>query len=204
MLTDSLVAIGACFAGIGLLLWDNHLQGAKEANARWASIEEYRRLPLACLGGPLYVISLFWLGWAASPKIHWIVPMLAGLPFGIGFLLIFMAMLNYLTDAYKVYAASALAAASCCRSLFGAVLPLAGKPMYDALGVAWASSVLGFLSLGLTIIPFAFIKYGDRIRANSKFCQYLEEKNRQEQKEQEDREIHLPGSGSDTDPTEKV
>ena len=26
----------------------------------------------------------------------------------------------------------------------------------------------------MTVIPFAFIKYGDRIRANSKFCQELQ------------------------------
>ena len=127
--------------------------------------------------------------------------MLAGIPFGVGFLLIFMvtffslqskallsgdehsshtgipqALLNYLTDAYQIFAASAMAAASCCRSVFGALLPLAGKPMYDKLGIAWASSLLGFLSLGMSIIPFAFIKYGDRIRANSKFCQYLAER----------------------------
>ena len=104
--------------------------------------------------------------------------MLAGLPFGVGFVLIFMALLNYLTDAYEIYAASAMAAASCSRSIFGAVLPLAAKPMYEKLGVAWASSLLGFLSLGMSIVPFVFIKYGDRIRANSKFCQDLMERKR--------------------------
>jgi len=124
----------------------------------------------------LFVISLFWLGWSASPHIHWIVPTLAGLPFGIGFVLIFMALVNYLTDAYEIFAASALAAASCTRSILGAVLPLAAKPMYDRLGVSWASSLLGFLGLGVSIIPFAFIRYGDRIRANSKLCQYLLER----------------------------
>ena len=95
-------------------------------------------------------------------------------------MLIFMAFLNYLTDAYEIFAASAMAAASTCRSLFGALLPLAARPMYETLGVAWASSLLGFLSLGMAIIPFAFIKYGDRIRANSKFCQFLVEKKRAE------------------------
>ena len=159
---------------LGIFFWyDSVLQRAKKANAHWTAIEEYRRLPLACLGGPLYVISLFWLGWSASPHVHWIVPMLAGVPFGIAFVLIFMALLNYVTDAYEVYAASAMAATSFCRSIFGAVLPLAAAPMYRSLGVAWASSLLGFLSLAMCIIPFAFIKYGDRIRENSKFCQEL-------------------------------
>lgn len=104
------------------------------------------------------------------------VPVLAGIPFGIGFMLIFIALLNYIADAYTIFAASAMAATSACRSIFGAILPLAARPMYRELGIAWASSLLGFLSLGMCIIPFAFIKYGDRIRANSKFCNELRER----------------------------
>lgn len=180
------ILIGAVIA-LGIFIWyDTVLQRAKKANAHWASIEEYRRLPLACLGGPLYVISLFWLGWSASPHVHWIVPMLAGVPFGMGFVLIFMALLNYVTDAYEVYAASGMAATSCCRSVFGAVLPLAAAPMYKSLGVSWASSLLGFLSLAMSIIPFAFIKYGNRIRENSKFCQELKERKKQRALEEEE------------------
>lgn len=150
------------------------LQKAQKQNAPWSSIEEYRRLPLACLGGPLIVVSLFWLGWTASPRIHWIVPMLGGIFFGVGYLLIFMALLNYLTDAYQVFAASAMAAATCCRSIFGAALPFAAAPMYSKLGIAWATSLLGFLNLGITFIPFLFFKYGTKIKANSEFCQCLE------------------------------
>ncbi|MCJ1452410.1 hypothetical protein MMC28_002753 [Mycoblastus sanguinarius] len=180
------IIVGSFLALAIFIYYDSVLQRAKKANAHWASIEEYRRLPLACLGGPLYVISLFWLGWTASPHIHWIVPMLAGIPFGVGFVLIFMALLNYITDAYKTYAASGMAATSCCRSIFGAVLPLAGNPMYTTLGIAWASSLLGFLSLAMSVIPFAFIKYGDRIRANSRFC--LELKQREEKLAREKKE----------------
>lgn len=109
--------------------------------------------------------------------------MLAGVPFGIGFMLIFMALLNYVTDAYEIYAASGMSATSCCRSVFGAILPLAARPMYQRLGIPWASSLLGFLSLGMTIIPFAFIKYGDRIRANSKFCQDLKARKEKAEKD---------------------
>ena len=130
-------------------------------------------MPLACLGGPLYVVSLFWLGWSASAEVHWIVPVLAGVPFGVGFMLIFMALLNYIADAYEIFSASGMSATSCCRSVFGAVLPLAARPMYQKLGIPWASSLLGFLSLGLSVMPFVFIKYGHRIRAHSKFCQEL-------------------------------
>ncbi|KAJ6156121.1 hypothetical protein N7497_005006 [Penicillium chrysogenum] len=167
------IGIGAILA-CGVFLWyDGYLARAKARNASWAFIEEYRRLPLACIGGPLYVISLFWVGWTASPNIHWVVPFLSGIPFGMGYLLIFMAMLNYLTDAYETLSASAQSAASCTRSILGAVLPLAAKPMFSRLGVPWACSLIAFLSLGVSVIPFAFIRYGDRIRDNSKFCQEL-------------------------------
>lgn len=180
------ILVGAVIA-LGIFIYcDGVLQRAKKANTHWASIEEYRRLPLACLGGPLYVISLLWLGWTAKPGIHWMVPMLAGVPFGIGFMLIFMALLNYVTDAYEIFAASAMSATSICRSIFGALLPLAAGPMYTALGISWASSLLGFLALAMCVIPFAFIKYGDRIRANSRFCQELRARKDRLAKEKEE------------------
>lgn len=102
-------------------------------------------------------------------------------------MLIFMAMLNYLTDAYQTFAASAQGVASCCRSLGGALLPLATTPMYKNLGVHWASSLLAFVALGMAVIPFAFIKYGNHIRENSKFCQDLKEMQRKEA--EEDRQL---------------
>lgn len=55
--------------------------------------EEYYRLPLACLGGPLFVISLFWLGWTSRIDVPFAVPMVAGIPFGMGFMCIFIAIL---------------------------------------------------------------------------------------------------------------
>lgn len=91
-----------------------------------------------------------------------------------------MALLNYLVDAYEVFAASAMAAASLSRSSFGAVLPFATRPMYRAMGVAWATSLLGFLAVALCVVPFAFLKWGSRMRANSKFCQYLRQKKKEE------------------------
>jgi len=189
------IFVGALGALGIFVYYDGVLQRAKKANKPWSSIEEYRRLPLACIGGPLYVISLFWLGWSAHANVHWMVPIIAGLPFGIGFVLIFMALLNYIVDAYEIYAASGFAATSLSRSIFGAVLPLAANPMYRTLGIPWASSLLGFLSLAMCSIPFAFIKYGDRIRANSRLCNEL--KARKEalarEKELDERSKHLSG-----------
>ena len=54
---------------------------------------EHYRLPLACLGGPLFVISLFSLGWTSRDSVSFTVPMMAGVPFGLGSMCIFIAIL---------------------------------------------------------------------------------------------------------------
>ncbi|PGG97474.1 hypothetical protein AJ79_09194 [Helicocarpus griseus UAMH5409] len=186
------IGVGAFLACAVFLWWDDYLYRAKARRASWADIEEYRRLPLACIGGPLYVVSLFWLGWTSSPSIHWAVPMLSGVPFGIGYMLIFMAMINYLVDAYESFSASAQSASSCCRSIFAVLLPIATTPMFTSLGVSWSCSLLAFLSLAMSLVPFAFIRYGERIRQNSKFCQYLREQKEADRiaEEEEDNALH--------------
>jgi MFS family permease len=194
-LTFLAIGVGALIACGIYLLWDAIIWKARSRDAPWSRREESVRLPLACFGAPFIVIACFWLAWTARSSIHWIVPTLAGLPFGIGFLLLFMALLNYLVDAYKVFAASAMAAAGTSRSIWGACLPFAAQPMYRRLGVAWACSLLGFLSLALAVIPFVFYWKGQQLRARSKFCQYLL------QKEKEDEE-RLRQSGNSAIPTQ--
>ncbi|KAM0428336.1 hypothetical protein ACHAQK_011681 [Fusarium lateritium] len=177
------------FGGAALTLpifwtWDNVLARAVECDASWVRREEYRRLPLACLGGPLFVVSLFWLGWSAREDITFAAPMLAGVLFGMGFMLIFMAILNYLTDAYEIFAASANAASSTTRSLFAVVLPLATKPMFRQLNINGACSLLGGLSALMCFIPFIFIWKGPSIRARSGFCIALRERKEEMQRKE--------------------
>ncbi|CAG8973316.1 hypothetical protein HYALB_00000078 [Hymenoscyphus albidus] len=178
------IGVGTIGATILFLSYDSTLRKAQALKKPWTQKEESRRLPLACVGGPLFVVGLFWLGWTAKPQIPYYVPMLAGIPSGMGFVLIFMALLNYLADAYEIYAASAMAAASCARSVAGALLPFAAEPMYRRLGVQWATSVLAFLSLAVCAIPWVFLWKGDTIREGSKFCRALKEKREREAMEQ--------------------
>ena len=72
-------ALIGCAIALGIFLYyDTVLRKAQRAHKPWTEIEEYRRLPMACLGGPFFVISLFWLGWSARADVHWIVPMIGG------------------------------------------------------------------------------------------------------------------------------
>jgi hypothetical protein len=80
-----------------------------------------------------------------------------------------MPISTYLIDAFTVHAASALAANTVLRSLLGALLPLAGPAMYEALGLGWGNSLLGFIALAMVPIPILFWRYGERLRTNKRF-----------------------------------
>ena len=78
----------------------------------------------AMIGAIMLPISLFWFGWTARPGVHWIVPILAGVPFGISMMLLFCGTSVYLSSLYRQYAASAFAVNSWMRYCFAATFPL--------------------------------------------------------------------------------
>ncbi|CCG84878.1 protein of unknown function [Taphrina deformans PYCC 5710] len=129
------------------------------------------RLPVACIGGIVFAVSMFWFAWTSEyNSIHWIVPTIAGVFLSASILLIFVAFLNYLTDTYLMYAASALAANTVCRSACGAAAPLYTQYMFNALGVGGGGSLIGGVAVLLAPIPFVFLWYGEPIRKRSKFA----------------------------------
>ncbi|KXH52139.1 multidrug resistance protein [Colletotrichum nymphaeae SA-01] len=127
-------------------------------------IQPEKRLPPAFIGGFAIPICLFWFGWSARPDVHWIMPIIGSAWFSIGSFLLFNSVLNYLPDAYPNVAASVLAGNDLFRSAFGAGFPLFANAMYTKLGVAWASSLLGFLSILFIPIPIILYKVGPTLR----------------------------------------
>ncbi|KAF8605506.1 MFS general substrate transporter [Ceratobasidium sp. AG-I] len=127
------------------------------------------RLVMGCVGAVLLPISMTWFAWTTYPSVHYIVPIVAGVPFGAGMLLVFNSVITYLIDSYTLYAASALAANAVMRSIMGAVFPLFTPRMYASLGDQWACMVFAFLALVCTPMPFLFYRYGPAIRARSSF-----------------------------------
>lgn len=105
-----------------------------------------------------------------TKDIHWIVPTLSGLLTGFGLMSIFLQALNYLVDAYLMFAASAIAGNTFLRSLCGAGFPLFARQMFQGLGIQWAGTLLGCVALVLAPIPFIFYKWGATIRARSKIA----------------------------------
>ncbi|KKZ59873.1 hypothetical protein EMCG_05336 [[Emmonsia] crescens] len=123
---------------------------------------------VVCIAAILIPVGELWFAWTCSPAtIHWIAPILAGIPFGAGNTGVFIYASNYLTYSYGVYAASAMAGNSVMRSVLGGVLPLAGPALYAKLGPNWAATLLGLLEVMIIPIPFVFYKYGHKIRMKS-------------------------------------
>ncbi|KAM0098226.1 hypothetical protein ACP6JE_007248 [Aspergillus fumigatus] len=170
---DEIVGVGAASTSLVALYWDMTYDKAKKHNKPWRFGAELHRLPISCLGAVLLTASSFWLAWTSRSAVHWAVPIASGVVFGFGYQTIFVSLLTYVTDAYKIYSASALASSVILRSVLGALLPLAAKPMYETLGVSWATSLVGFLSLACVPIPFVLLYKGEWVRERSKFCQQL-------------------------------
>jgi len=126
--------------------------------------EPEMRLP-ACIFFACFVpISFFWYGWTAYYKVQWMAPLVGLVPFGFGMMGIFIPIQTYCIDAFPMFAASAVAALTVSRSLFGAFLPLAGPAMYASLGLGWGNSVLGFIAIALIPAPALIYKFGEKIR----------------------------------------
>ncbi|KAB8217614.1 major facilitator superfamily domain-containing protein [Aspergillus novoparasiticus] len=126
--------------------------------------EPEMRLPLMIIFSCILPISFFWYGWTADKHVHWIVPIIGMAPFGIGMMGVYLPIQTYIIDSYPAYAASANATLTATRSLVGALLPLAGPSMFEALGLGWGNSLLGFLALAFVPIPIVFTKWGKLIR----------------------------------------
>ncbi|KAM0255793.1 hypothetical protein ACHAQJ_005380 [Trichoderma viride] len=129
------------------------------------------RLPNMMVGGVCFAGGIFWFGWSGYKEdIPWAAPAVSGILTGFGLMSIFLQALNYIVDAYLMFAASALAGNTFMRSLFGAVFPLFGRQMFNGMHIQWAATLLGCVALVLAPIPFVFYFYGAKIRAKSKIA----------------------------------
>ncbi|KAE8151697.1 major facilitator superfamily domain-containing protein [Aspergillus avenaceus] len=127
------------------------------------------RLPPMLVGCWFMPVGLFIYGWCAEKGVHWIVPIIGTGFFAVGLMSVFMSASTYLVDSYLIHAASVTAANTAFRSLIGALLPLAGPSMYQALGLGWGNSLLAFIALAMCGFPLLFWKFGAQIRTNPRF-----------------------------------
>ena len=94
-----------------------------------------------------------------------------------------------------MYAASALAANTICRSAAGSAAPLFTDFMFEAMGVGGAGSLIAGVACLLAPILFIFYRYGEPIRKRSKFAPT--EDKEPENRDEEDRAGSVSGDSTD-------
>ncbi|GJN83949.1 hypothetical protein PLIIFM63780_007500 [Purpureocillium lilacinum] len=160
-----------CFLGLlTILLCDILIYRPRTARHPLKRIPPENRLypmMISCFGLP---IGLFWFAWTARSGVSWASPTVAIVPFAWGNLCVFVSAIQYKADTYHgSVIASAVSANNLARYGFAGAFPLFTIQMYKALGIDWATSLLGFVSIALLPIPWVLFKFGPRIRAKSKY-----------------------------------
>lgn len=114
------IAVGIGF-GIAYMFPDNARYRKLVARGK---LEPEMRLPPAMVGAVAIPAGMFWFAWTNGPNCHWLISIAAQIPFGFGFVLVYLSIQAYLVDAYTINAASVLACNVLLRSGIGAAFPL--------------------------------------------------------------------------------
>ncbi|CAO2650175.1 Nn.00g014670.m01.CDS01 [Neocucurbitaria sp. VM-36] len=130
---------------------------------------------VVCIAAVCVPVGELIFAWTCTPNVHWIAPLIAGIPFGAGNCGVFIYASNYLVHSYGIYAASALAGNAVLRSVMGGALPLAGPKMYATLGPHWSATMLALIEFALIPIPVVFYLYGHKIRMKSDLIRHMRE-----------------------------
>jgi MFS family permease len=138
----------------------------ERSEADLSEVRLYASIPASFIG---LAGGLFWYGWTSNPNLPWILPAIGLALTGFGVTIVMQGIMMYVTDAYAKYAASASAAVCFGENMFAAFLPLAAQSMYTNLGFQWASSLLAFIALLLSMAPIILVLKGRHIRARSPF-----------------------------------
>ncbi|KAH3680551.1 hypothetical protein WICPIJ_008242 [Wickerhamomyces pijperi] len=145
-------------------------RGRRDANGNIIYDAPETRLILMKVGAVALPPALFWLGWSSKENVHWICPVIAGVPFGFGLILIFFTCILYFSMAYPPLSlASALAANNLFRYILASVFPLFTVQMFTNLHIGWASSVFAFIALAMVPVPWIFEKWGPKLRQISTY-----------------------------------
>ncbi|PQE05229.1 major facilitator superfamily transporter protein [Rutstroemia sp. NJR-2017a BBW] len=166
------IGVGCAFAIVTVVACDEWLyqplvKKSHEEGRAGVVAPEFRLYP-ALMGSFGLPVGLFWFAWSAGEGAHWSVPVVGSVFFAWGNLSVFIASANYLIDTYQALTgASALAANGLLRYVLGAAFPLFTLQMYRSLGIAWATSLLGFVCVALLPVPWVLWTCGRRIRKGS-------------------------------------
>lgn len=169
-LTFISIALGCVIGFLAVVYIDRRTYPPLEVKYGVSAVPPEYRLYGTMVGCALNPVSLFWFGWTADAGVHWPSPVVAAVPFAVGNIMVYSSGALYTMNSYgSLHGASALSANSLLRYAGGGTFPLLTVQMFSSLEFRWASSLLGFVSVTLVLVPWVLYKYGERIRAHSQY-----------------------------------
>lgn len=117
-----------------------------------------------------FPISMLWFGFTSDGKTNYWSPIVAGALLGVVDPLLWLAMLNYITDSYPDVAGSAIAAFTIPSFLIAATFAHAGVAMFENMSTKWAFATLGFISFGVVALVYFLFFFGPWVRSKSKLA----------------------------------
>lgn len=159
------IAIGTTFATqVGGRLMDWIFRRLKARAPGGATTPEFR-VPYLVPGVVLIPAGLFWYGWAAQTRMHWVMVDFGVAIFTCGSFILAQGMLAYLLDEFH-HAASANAASRMLSNIFGFAFPIFAPQLYARFDYGWGNSLLGFIFVALGCpAPLILWLWGARLRA---------------------------------------
>ncbi|CAG7990050.1 unnamed protein product [Penicillium salamii] len=171
------VVIGECLGwGLNFISRKLYFSSASRNTEVHGSPIPEARLYMAVLGGVFGISGgMFTYAWTSYPTIPWIAPAISLAMVGAGSVLVVTGVSDYVVDAYSDYAGSAMGSVAGGENIFSAFLPLATMSMYGNLGLQWASTLLAFVSLVLSLVPTLMFFWGKEVRARSVFMNTMKD-----------------------------
>ncbi|ODV97726.1 hypothetical protein PACTADRAFT_37810 [Pachysolen tannophilus NRRL Y-2460] len=117
-----------------------------------------------------FPISLFWFAFTSDGSVNYWSCIVAGALLGFSDPLLWLAMLNYITDSYPDVTGSAIAAFTIPSFAIAAALAHAGVAMFDNMSTTWGFATLAFISLGIVALIYLLYFMGPKIRSKSKLA----------------------------------
>lgn len=164
--------IGPVLAAVACVVQDRWLDRRRPMDETQSQPPE-NRLYFTCVERFLLPAGLFLFGWTARADLHWALPAIAIGIATAGIFTIYLSVFNYLSDIYRSFSSSALAAQSACRNIVGGVLPLVTTQLYIGLGYGPGSSLLSGIAVLLCMGSWVLVLYGEPLRRTSPFAQLL-------------------------------
>ncbi|TLS29899.1 hypothetical protein PpBr36_03154 [Pyricularia pennisetigena] len=138
--------------------WIDHIMAREarkaeryDADGRLVYLPEDRMCENAWLAASVYPSALIMFGWTIDKGLHWAVPSVASLLFGLSSMLIFSAATTMLTEFMPSKSSSGIAVNNFVRNIFSCVGTVITQPLIDAMGVGWLCTLVGLLALVLSL-----------------------------------------------------